>query len=72
MTGVQTCALPILSGCYGSMVYSFGFIWSKLGYAAIRFGAPSVLARQVWLSSKWLYLVNCSPLLNVVFLEGEK
>ena len=51
------------------MVYSFGFIWSKLGYAAIRFRSPSILARQVWSSSKWLYLVNCSPLLNVVSLK---
>ena len=38
------------SGCYGFVVYDFGFIWSKLGYAAICCGAPSLLARQAWLS----------------------
>ena len=54
------------------MVYGFGFIWSNLGYAAYCFGAARVLARQVWLSLKWLYMVNCSSLLNVVSLEGEK
>ena len=35
------------------------------------FGAVRVLARQLWLSSKWLYLVHHSSLLNVVSLEGE-
>ena len=35
-------------------------------------GLLRVLARQVWSSSKWFYLDNCIPLLNVVSLEGEK
>ena len=50
----------------------FGFFWSKLGYAAICSGASSMLARQIWLSSKWVYMVDCSSLLIVVSLEGEK
>ena len=56
----------------GLTIYGFGFIWSNLGYAVYCFGAARVLSRQVWSSSKWLYMVNCSPLLNVVSLEGEK
>ena len=28
--------------------------------------------RQIWLSSKWVYMVDCSPLLITVSLEGEK
>ena len=32
------------------------------------FGA-SMLARQIWSSSKWVYMVDCSPLLIVVSLE---
>ena len=35
-------------------------------------GAPSLLARQAWSSSKWSYIVNCSPIINVVCLEGKK
>ena len=31
------------------MVYGFGFISSKLGYAKVSYGAPSLLARLVWL-----------------------
>ena len=54
------------------MVYGFGSILSNLGYAAHCFGAVRVLARQLWSSSKWLYLVHHSSLLNVVSLEGEK
>ena len=34
--------------------------------------APSLLARQAWSSSKWSYIVNCSPIINVVCLEGKK
>ena len=49
-----------------------GLFWSNLGYAARCFGAVTVLARQLWLSSKWLYLVHHSSLLIVVSLEGEK
>ena len=48
------------------------WFWSNLGYATYCFGAARVLARQVWLSLKWLYMVSCSSLLNVVSLEGEK
>ena len=39
----------------------FWVIWSKLGYAKVYCGAPSLLARLVWSSSKWTYLANCSP-----------
>ena len=53
------------------MVYGVWFVWSKLGYATIYSGASSMLARQIWLSSKWVYLVDCSPMLIVVSLEGE-
>ena len=53
------------------MVYAFGSIWSYLGYAAHCFGAVTVLARQLWSSSKWLYLVHHSFLLIAVSLEGE-
>ena len=60
-----------LSGCYRFVGNGFGLIWSKLGYAAIRFGALRMLASQVWSSSKWFYLVNCIPLLNVVSLDLE-
>ena len=27
--------------------------------------------RQIWLSSKWVYMVDCSPLLIMVSLERE-
>ena len=54
------------------MVDEFGSIWSNLYYAAHCFGAVTVLARQLQSSSKWLYLVHHSSLLNVVPLEGEK
>ena len=50
----------------------FGPIWCFLGYAAHGFGAVRLLARQLRLSSNWLYLVHHSSLLNVVSLEGEK
>ena len=36
------------------------------------FRAVRVLARQLWLSLKWLYMIHRSSLLNVVSLEGEK
>ena len=55
-----------------SMVYGFGPFWSFLGYAALCFGVVMVLARQLWSSSKWLYLVHHSSLLIVVSLEGEE
>ena len=55
-----------------SMVDELGSIWSNLYYAAHCFGAVTVLARQLQSSSKWLYLVHHSSLLNVVSLEGEK
>ena len=64
-------SLPSLSNCYGFVVYGFGFIWSKLGYITVSYRAPSLLARQAWLSSKWSYIVSCSPF-NVVSLEGKK
>ena len=52
--------------------YGVWFVWSELGYATICSGASSMLVRQIWLSSKWVYIVDGSPLLIVVPLEGEK
>ena len=54
------------------MIYGFGLNWSKLGYVKISCGAPSLLARVVWSLSKQSYVDNCSPLSNVVSLEGNK
>ena len=54
------------------MGYGVRFVWSELGYAVICNGASSMLARQFWSSSKWVYMVDGSPLLIVVPLEGEK
>ena len=51
------------------MIYGFGLNWSKLGYVKISCGAPSLLARVVWSLSN---VDNCSPLSNVVSLEGNK
>ena len=53
------------------MGYGVQIVWSELGYAAICSWAFSMLARQIWLSSKWVYMVDCSPLLIVVSLERE-
>ena len=53
------------------MGYGVQIVWSELGYAAICSGAFSMLARQIWLSSKWVYMVDCSPLLIVVSLKRE-
>ena len=53
------------------MGYGVRIVWSELGYAAICSGPFSMLARQIWLSSKWVYMVDCSPLLIVVSLERE-
>ena len=54
------------------MGYGVRVVWSELGYAAISSGASSMLARQFWPSSKWVYMAYGSPLLIVVPLEGEK
>ena len=48
------------------------FVWSELGYVAISNGASSMLARQFWSSLKWVYMVDGSPLLIMVPMEGEK
>ena len=53
------------------MGYDVRIVWSELDYAAIYSEAFSMLARQIWLSSKWVYMVDCSPLLIVVSLERE-
>ena len=53
------------------MGYGVRVFWSELGYAAISSGAFRMLERQFWLSSKWVYMVDCSPLLIVVSLERE-
>ena len=42
------------------MGYGVQFIWSELGYAAIYSGASSMLARQIWPSLKWVYMVDSS------------
>ena len=55
-----------------AMGYDVRIVWSELGNAAICSGAFSMLARQIWLSLKWVYMVDCSPLLIVVSLEREK
>ena len=47
-------------------------VWNEPGYAAVCSGAFSLLARQIWLSSKWVYMVDGSPLLIVVPLDREK
>ena len=54
------------------MVYGVWFVWSKLGYAAICSGASSMLARQIWSSSKWVYMVDCSPLLICGVFGGRE
>ena len=53
------------------MGYGVWIVWSELGYAVIYSGAFSMLARQIWLSSKWVYMVDCSSLLIAVSLERE-
>ena len=59
-----------MSSCYGFVVYEFGFIWSKLGYAEVW---GSLLAgKAVWLTSKWSYMDSCSPLFNVVSFGGKE
>ena len=54
------------------MGYGVRLVWSELGYAAICSGASSTLARLFWPSSKWVYMVDGSPLFIVVPLEEEK
>ena len=67
---------PFATDLWSMVLGLFGVTWvmlhTVLGYAAHCFGAVRVLTRQLWLSSKWLYLVHHSSLLNVVSLEGEK
>ena len=53
------------------MGYGVRIVWNELGYATICSGAFSMLARQIWLSSKWVNIVDCSPLHIVVSLERE-
>ena len=48
------------------MDHGVRFVWSELGYATICNGASSMLARQFWSSSKWVYMVDGSPWLIVV------
>ena len=54
------------------MDYDVRIVWSALGYATVCSGAFGMLARLIWLSSKWVYMVDCSSLLNVVPLERER
>ena len=54
------------------MGYGVRDVWSELSYAAICSGASSMLERQFWPSSKWVYMAYGSPLLIMVPLEGEK
>ena len=37
------------------MVYGFGFIWSKLGYATVYCGAPSLLAAGLVIIEMFIY-----------------
>ena len=54
------------------MGYGVRDVWSELSYAAICRRASSMLERQFWPSSKWVYMAYGSLLLIVVPLEGEK
>ena len=54
---------------FWSMVLGlFGVSWVM----PINCGAPCFQARSVWSSSKWSYMDACSPLFDVVSLEGNK
>ena len=55
-----------LFGCNGSMGYGVWFVWNELGYTAIYSGASSMLARQIWSSSKWVCMVDCSLKVQLV------
>ena len=68
----QLTIFSFIIRCHGLVVYGFGLIWSKLGYAKVNCGAPSLLARAVWPSLEHSYMDNCSPLSYVVSFEGKK
>ena len=54
---------------FWSMVLGlFGVSWVM----PINCGAPCFQAKSVWSSSKWSYMDACSPLFDVVSLEGNK
>ena len=54
---------------FWSMVLGlFGVSWVM----PINCGAPCFQARSAWSSSKWSYMDACSPLFDVVSLEGNK
>ena len=59
---------PFASDLWSMVLGLFGVSWVMPHC----FGAVMVLARQLWSSSKWLYLVHYSSLLIMVSLEGEK
>ena len=69
---ISLSSFSSLSSCNGYVGYGVQSVWSELSYATICSGASSMLARQFWLSSKRVYMVDGSPLLIVVHLEGEK
>ena len=60
---------PVAMDLWAMVLGLFGVSW-VMPQSVL--GLLRVLARQVWSSSKWFYLDNCIPLLNVVSLEGEK
>ena len=66
---INLSSFSSLSSCNGYVGYGVQSVWSELSYATICSGASSMLARQIWPSSKWVYMVNDSPLLLVVSLE---
>ena len=59
---------PFAMDLWSMVLGLFGVTWVMLHTVLGLLG----LARQLWSSSKWLYLVHHSSLLNVVSLEGEE
>ena len=54
------------------MVYGVYFVWHSLGYAENSGGTVGLLARKVWEALKFCYLDGCTPLFDMVHLEGEE
>ena len=60
---------PVVRDLWSMVFGLFGVSW-VMPQSVV--GASSLLARLVWSSSKWEYMENHSPLLNVVSLEEKK
>ena len=60
---------PVAMDLWSMVLGLFGVSWVMPQYY---FGAVRVLARQLWSSSEWLYMVHRPSWLNVVSLEGKK